>query len=124
MERAINFREQEYWFSEGFTEYYSRIVSARLGLTSENEFLENLERACEAYLSKQGNLSIHRAGEDKGTNSGLVYQGGSLIAAVLDVQIRKLTQNRKSLDDVMKQMYREFGLTGDDLHPGRCRQNC
>ena len=108
---AINFREQEYWFSEGFTEYYSRIVSAGLGLTSENEFLENLERACEAYLSKQGHLSIYKAGEDKGTNRGLVYQGGSLVAAALDVQIRKLTQNRNNLDDVMKQMYQEFGLT-------------
>ena len=108
---AIKFREQEYWFSEGFTEYYSRIVSARLGLTSENEFLDNLESACEAYLSKQGNLSIRRAGENKGANSGLVYQGGSLVAAALDVKIRKLTQNRNSLDDVMRQMYQEFGLT-------------
>ena len=110
--RAINFREQEYWFSEGFTEYYSNIVSVRLGFTSETDFLRNLERTWEAYLSRQGQLSIHEAGEDKSANRELVYDGGSLIAAALDLQIRSLTENRRSLDDVMKQMYREFGLTG------------
>ena len=109
---AISFKEQEYWFSAGFTQYYSEIVSVRLGLVSETDFLRNLERTWEAYLSRQGQLSIHEAGEDKSANRELVYDGGSLIAAALDLQIRSLTENRRSLDDVMKQMYREFGLTG------------
>ena len=64
------------------------------------------------YLSKHGELSIRGAGKNKGSNSGLVYQGGSLIALALDMQIRKPTQNQKSLDDVMKQVYSEFGVTG------------
>ena len=110
--KTIDFKWQEYWFSEGFTEYYSRIICTRLGLTSENDFLRDLERKWESYLSRQGQLSIREAGEDKSTNRELVYQGGSLVAAALDLQIRSLTQNRKSLDDVMKRMYREFGLTG------------
>ena len=105
-------RRQEYWFCAGFTQYYSEIVSVRLGLVSETDFLRNLERMWEAYLSRQGQLSIHEAGEDKSANRELVYDGGSLIAAALDLQIRSLTENRSSLDDVMKQMYREFGLTG------------
>ena len=112
--KAINFSEQEYWFSEGFTEYASKISCARLGIISEEDFLKDLERKCELYLSKQGELSIREAGENKMPNRGLVYEGGSLIAAALDLQIRKHTQNRKSLDDVMKQMYREFGLTGNE----------
>ena len=108
---AITFREQEYWFSAGFTGYYSDIVSVRLGLTSENDFLRRFERTWESYLSRQGELSIREAGEDKSANRELVYDGGSLVAAALDLQIRKWTQNRSCLDDVMKQMYREFGLT-------------
>ena len=112
--KAINFSGQEYWFSEGFTEYYSKISCVRLGIISEEEFLKDLERKCELYLSKQGELSIREAGENKMPNHGLVYEGGSLIAAALDLQIRKHTQNRKSLDDVMKQMYREFGRTGNE----------
>ena len=110
--KTIGFKWQEYWFSEGFTEYYSRIVCTRLGLTSESDFLRDLEGKWESYLSRQGELPIREAGEDKSANRELVYQGGSLIAAALDLQIRSLTQNRKSLDDVMKQMYQEFGLTG------------
>ncbi len=105
------FNEQEYWFMEGFTEYYSEIVSVRLGLLSESDFLKNLGRACESYLRQAGTLSMREAGEDKMANSGLVYYGGGLVAAVLDVQICKLTQGQKSLDNVMKQMYKEFGTT-------------
>ena len=112
--KAINFSEQEYWFSEGFTEYASKISCVRLGVISEEDFLKDLERKCELYLSKQGELSIREAGENKMPNRGLVYEGGCLIAAALDLQIRKLTNNRSSLDDVMKQMYREFGLTGNE----------
>ena len=111
--KTIGFKWQEYWFSEGFTEYYSRIVCTRLGLTSESDFLRDLESKWESYLSRQGECSIREAGEDKSANRELVYQGGSLIAAALDLQIRSLTQNWKSLDDVMKQMYLEFGLTGN-----------
>ncbi len=109
---AISFEEQEYWFCAGFTQYYSEIVSVRCGLASESDFLRSFECTWEAYLSRQGQLSIHEAGEDKSANRELVYDGGSLIAAALDLQIRNLTQNRSSLDDVMKQMYQEFGLTG------------
>ena len=61
-----------------------------------------------------GTTFYPRAGENKSANRELVYQGGSLIAAALDLQIRNLAQNRRSLDDVMKQMYREFGLTGNE----------
>ncbi len=116
--QAIIFREQEYWFSAGFPRYYSHIVSIRLGFASESDFLRNFERRWEAYLSQQGELSIREAGKDKSANRELVYDGGSLVAAALDLQIRNLTENRSSLDDVMKQMYREFGLTDDTFTMG------
>ena len=108
---GMNSKEQEYWFSAGFTQYYSKIISVRLGLASESDFLRNFERTWESYLSRQGELSIYEAGEDKTANRELVYDGGCLVAAALDLQIRKRTQNRSSLDDVMQQMYQAFGLT-------------
>ncbi|MXY99862.1 hypothetical protein F4Y93_04135, partial [Candidatus Poribacteria bacterium] len=75
------FDEQEYWFMEGFTDYYSRIISVRLGLLSETDFLKNLGRTCESYLDQVGKLSMRKAGESKMANSGLVYRGGHLVAA-------------------------------------------
>ena len=107
---AIRSSGQEYWFSEGFTNYYSQVVSARLGWTAERDFFRSMERACRNYLSKQGELSIREAGDSKFSQRELVYDGGSLIGALLDFQIRKLTGNRKSLDEVMKEMYRLFGV--------------
>ena len=106
-------KEQEYWFSAGFTQYYSKIIPVRRGLASESDFLRNFERTWESYLSRQGELSIREAGEDKTANRELVYDGGCLVAAALDLQIRKRTQNRSSLDDVMQQLYQAFGLTDD-----------
>ncbi len=111
---AISFSGQEYWFSEGFAEYYSRVLCARLGLTSEEDFIRNLKQTWGSYLSRQGKFSIREAGEDKSANRELVYEGGSLIAAALDLQIRTRTENRRSLDDVMQQMYQEFGLTENE----------
>ena len=109
--KAIDYSTQEYWFSEGFTEYCSKISCVRLGIISEDGFLRDLERKWELYLSKQGDLSIREAGENKSANRNLVYEGGSLVAVALDLQIRTFTENQSSLEDVMTQMYREFGLT-------------
>ena len=103
--------KQEYWFTEGFTSYYANVVCTRLGLISEYDFLINLKRSWESYLSEQGKRSMREAGKNKFANRELVYEGGSLVAMALDLQIRTRTQNRSSLDDVMKQMYKEFGLT-------------
>ena len=112
---GINFKEQAYWFTAGFTKYYSKIVPVRLGLVSESDLLRDFERTWKSYLSRQGELSIREAGEDKSANRELVYDGGSLIAAALDLQIRSLTQNQRSLDDVMQQMYPASDHTDDEF---------
>ena len=110
--QAVNCAGQEYWFSEGFTEYYSNVISTRIGLISEQDFLQRLKRACESYYQNVGQVSIRKAGDSESRNSALQYQGGSLVAASIDIRIRKATNNTKSLDDLMRQMYREFGTTG------------
>ena len=121
---AISFKEQEYWFCAGFTQYYSEVVSVRLGLISESDFLRNLERTWEAYLSRQGQLSIHEAGEDKSANRELVYDGGSLIAAALDLQIRSLTGNRVQFRRCDETDVSEVWSYGCPLYNERCHQNC
>jgi predicted metalloprotease with PDZ domain len=105
--QALKHGGQEDWFSEGFTDYYAMVACARLNLISEEEFVRRLGRACEGYISISGNKPIRGAREH-----GLQYAGGSLVAACLDIQIRKLTDNTRNLDDLMRQMYEEFGRTG------------
>ncbi|MHC4529131.1 MAG: M61 family metallopeptidase, partial [Planctomycetota bacterium] len=66
---------QEQWLSEGFTDYYAIVASARTGLVEEREFVQRLERACKSYCAKSGQKPIRRAPEH-----ALQYAGGSLVA--------------------------------------------
>ena len=102
---ALNpFTGKERWFAEGVTNYYSDITAKRLGYLSESEYLERLADACEKYLSVSHEFAI---GDDF-RDSRLLYNGGSLVAAALDLQIRHLTKNRKNFNHVLQQMYRKF----------------
>lgn len=98
------FSSKEKWFSEGVTNYYSNITARQLGYLSESEFLSKLERAAERYLSVSHELAV---GDDY-RDSRLVYEGGSLVAAVFDLQIRQLSKNKRSFNHVMQDMYRKF----------------
>jgi len=90
------------------------VMSARLGFIDVEDFLERIEQEAKYYLARVGQVSIRSAAEDPGF-SGLVGAGGILVAATLDLKIRSLTGNEKSLDDVMRKMYEEFGAT-DKTH--------
>ncbi|MHC4310631.1 MAG: M61 family metallopeptidase, partial [Planctomycetota bacterium] len=104
--QIIEHSGHENWFSEGFTDYYAMVICARTGMIDEQEFIQRLKRACRQYHTKFGQNPIRDARE-----YALQYAGGSLVAASLDIQIRNLTNNTKSLDDLMQQMYLEFGRT-------------
>ncbi len=102
---ALNpFTSKERWFAEGVTNYYSDITAKQLDYLSESEFFERIENACEKYLAVSHEYAI---GDDF-RDSRLLYEGGSLVAASLDLQIRHLTKNRKNFNHVMQQMYRKF----------------
>ena len=99
-----SFSGHEHWFVEGVTDYYSDIASMQLGYLSVRGYLNRLESACEEYLSAPSEFAI-----SDGRDSRLSYAGGSLIAAALDYDIREYKKNKKSLDHVMQQMYKQFG---------------
>ncbi len=98
------FSSKETWFSEGVTNYYSDITAKQLGYLTESEFLSKLETACEKYLSVSHELAV---GDDYRVRR-LVYEGGSLVAASIDLQIRHRSRNRKNFNQVMQDMYRKF----------------
>ncbi len=97
------FSGHEHWFQEGVTEYYSNLASLKLGYLTESEYLDRLENACEVYLSALDEFSISEARDLR-----LSYQGGNIIAAALDYEIREHKKNRKSLNHVMELMYQQF----------------
>lgn len=108
--------ESNYWFSEGFTEYYSNLTLIRAGIISEEEYLSKLAFQFSRFSNSQKfaqaeQPSLVKAGSQKIKQWQLIYGGGSSVAFMLDVEIRERTKGKKSLDDFMKSLYRKYGKT-------------
>lgn len=114
-----------YWFSEGFTEYYANLALVRAKVISMEAFQSKLAFQFSRYFTARFFFPPPRpnfieAGYQKGRNWALLYGGGSTIAFILDVEIRSITNGKKSLDDFMRHLYFKYGkthqaLTTDDL---------
>ena len=114
------------WIAEGFTNYYGRLMLRRAGLWNDERFLSEEAETIERIESAPGNrlmsaeessLSapfIDRASHAQSTNlqntSISYYPKGELIGMVMDLLVRGRTKGKTSLDDVMREMYREFYL--------------
>ncbi|WP_269533042.1 hypothetical protein [Chitinimonas sp. BJYL2] len=106
----------EEWFKEGVTDYLTLTSMARNELISRQalmQWFENLSRGQSVARQAQGlTMPISAAAADKHRNWLLVYGGGSIAALALDVELRKATQGKQGLPDVMRAMHAEFGQAG------------
>jgi predicted metalloprotease with PDZ domain len=120
------------WVSEGLSVYYEDLVLVRAGLMTRGQYLEKMagaiakfenapghryQSAAESSLNTWGTLP---GGGDRSTSISY-YDNGAMLGALLDLKIRDESHNRKSLDDVMRSLYREFyqrkarGFTGAEF---------
>lgn len=110
------------WIAEGFTNYYDELLVKRAGVMSREEYLDNVRLRIQSFENKPGRLfqtasdasyqtwedgPFGRTGDDAYKTIS-VYEKGSLLGLVLDLTIRHHTQNKKSLDDVMRFLYQEY----------------
>ena len=107
------------WVSEGLSVYYEDIVVERAGLMTRAQFLERLQNAIAKFENAPGrhyqsatDSSWHTwgtsgVGNDRNTTISY-YDNGSMLGMILDLKIRHETRNRKSLDDVMRALYRKY----------------
>jgi predicted metalloprotease with PDZ domain len=97
-----------YWFTEGFTNYYGRLLALRAGALSLERYVEDLDREIERYmLSRVRNEPNERLREAFWSDEGwhmLPYQRGDLLAHNWNAAIRAATGGRASLDDVMRDL--------------------
>ena len=97
------------WISEGITDYYADLAQVRGGQVTAPEFYE-LIRAKMSEVSTLPPTSLEDASLSSwihvrdGTEY-LYYPKGSLAGTMLDILIRDATDNRGSLDDVMRSLY-------------------
>lgn len=124
-------REQymnELWIAEGVTSYYDDLILIHAGLISELEYLEQLTKTIRVVEDAPGQLIqslkdsshdtwIKHYRPDENTPNARVsyYTKGAAVAFVLDQLLRDRTDNRKSLDDVMRRLWREHEKSGYEL---------
>jgi predicted metalloprotease with PDZ domain len=111
------------WVSEGITDYYADVVLARAGIIDSTGFVILTQgkieetNAVPPVALEDASLSTWIHPTD-GTGY-IYYQKGSLAGLLLDIMIRDASDNKKSLDDVMRELYqttykqRWTGFTGE-----------
>ncbi|MBA2702508.1 MAG: M61 family metallopeptidase [Blastocatellia bacterium] len=114
------------WIAEGFTNYYGHLMMRRAGIWDDTRFFHNenqtvtgIENAPGSHLMSAEESSLlapflddapHAQRTNLANTSISYYPKGELIGLVLDLLIRGKTDDRVSLDDVMRRMYDEFYL--------------
>jgi len=119
------------YISEGWTSYYTSLLLARSGLRNKEEFYRSHEREITSLQNRPARLtqSVERsswltwldkyAWYRQPEVSISYYNKGYLIGLLLDLAIRDVTDNRRSLDDVVRFMnwyfaHRQQGFRGTD----------
>ncbi|MFT3978995.1 MAG: hypothetical protein QM687_00905 [Ferruginibacter sp.] len=114
-------RTTQLWISEGLTVYYEYLIVKRAGLTDEAGLLRYFEKNLNTYENDPGRKfqslieSSYQTweegpfGENPGQDSVIsYYEKGPLVGLLLDFEIRHATQNKHSLDDVMRTLYYHY----------------
>lgn len=107
--------EQQYWFSEGFTEYFTLKNSLRYGLIDAEKFLAQLNEdfMADHYLSDNRAAPNDSLNYERFWNSGkqwekLPYRRGCLYAFYLDNFLRKRSKGKTDLDEMMRHILRDM----------------
>ncbi len=106
---------------EGFTTYYGDLMLRASSVFTDQQYFETLEERLVKHFHNYGryNLSVAQSSWETwldGYNPGVpyrktsIYDEGNLVALMLDIEILKHTQNKKSLKDVCRILYNDFGL--------------
>lgn len=99
------------WVSEGITDYYADLSEVRAGVIDSAAFFD-LAAGKMAEVANAPPVALTDASlttwihPEDGTED-IYYPKGSLAGLMLDIMIRDASDNRASLDDVMRTLYRE-----------------
>jgi predicted metalloprotease with PDZ domain len=98
------------WVSEGITDYYADLAILRGGIITDQQFLtatgEKILKVADAPPTALEDASLSTWIHPTDGSEYLYYPKGSLAGFALDILIRDASDNRHSLDDVMRELYR------------------
>ena len=106
--------------AEGVTTYYGDLMLRQSGVFSDEAYLKELQVLFKRHFENNGRAfqsltesswDLWLDGYDKGVpdRKVSVYHKGAVVALILDLHIRRLTNHARSLNDVMRLMWQRFG---------------
>ncbi len=114
---------EQLWAFEGITSYYDELALVRSKIITPLQYYEMLGKTITRVLRGNGRnkqtvaessfdtwTRFYQQDESAPNNIVNYYAKGSLIALALDFEIRKATDNTKSLDDVMRVLWQDYGM--------------
>ena len=110
------------WAMEGLTSYYGDLTLLRSGIWTVERYLRHLETEIQTFesLPARLHLSLAQASfdgwlsdpaqmHDHGNAWHSFYNKGEIVSALLDLTIRRVTDGARSLDDVIRLLWSEYG---------------
>ena len=106
--------------AEGVTTYYGDLILRQAGVFDDAAYLKELQVLFKRHFENNGQAfqslvesswDLWLDGYEKGVpdRKVSVYHKGAVVALILDLHIRRLTDHARSLDDVMRIMWERFG---------------
>lgn len=110
------------WAFEGGTSYYDNLLVRRAGLMSAGRYLARMGETLTTLHTTPGRKTLslgdasylswvkHYRPDENTVNTAISYYlKGEVACLLLDLTIRRLTKDTKSLDDVMRLMWQRWG---------------
>jgi predicted metalloprotease with PDZ domain len=123
------------WVAEGITDYYDRLTLRRAGLISDQDYLRDTAKAIQDLQKTPGRLvqsaeessfdawiKYYRQDENSVNSQVSYYDKGAILGLLLDLEIRK--RSDKSLDDVIRYLYKEFYKKDRNYTPEDFQKAC
>jgi predicted metalloprotease with PDZ domain len=104
------------WVSEGITDYYADLTLVRGGISGVDQFLSvtagKIAEVGDNPPTALEDASLSTWIHPTDGSQYIYYQKGSLAGFLLDIMIRDASDNRRSLDDVLRELYRSTYKAG------------
>jgi predicted metalloprotease with PDZ domain len=125
------------WAMEGITSYYDGLFLVRAGLTTPERYFKKAAKRWQAFLEKPGRrrhalsessfdawIKYYQPNEHSPNATVSYYEKGEFVGMALDLEIRRRTRNRRSLDDVLRRLYRLVRSEGAGFPESEYRRVC
>ncbi len=119
------------WVFEGITSYYDDLAMVRCGLIEVEAYLQLLAAGITRLLRGNGRhkqsleassfdawTKFYKQDESAPNNIVSYYTKGAIVALALDLTIRRDTGGKRSLDDVMRRLWIDYGKSDRGLGEG------